>query len=780
MNDDATGNMNRSYAPAKFLGDWSSATSDDTLKADIFLHIISGPYVTGNYVFRLTGPGGQATGIINPTPPNDAWITYALPMEESAWQINSGTWAGLLQQVSTLIVTMEYITGDEYNRLDNVSLSFSPVVLPVLPVICSDFEAGGFDGWTFTGAGGVTNQASGGNPGRYIQVANGSGTAFAFAPPKYHGDWTQLDNHAADIRFDLKITNASGTPVLNDAFVRIAGPGGEARIPMDNSVLGAFNKWRNFSFPVDMSAWTMVSGSWGALLDFVDELAVCLEFTSSSETVGFDNFCITDSPPQAGFFSDLTFTFAGNPVQFYDMSSGGPSAWIWNFGDGNTANEQDPVHTYNQPGIYTVELYVSNNFGNDTEVKQDYIEVAGVDECVKFYDDFNDNSIHPAWQLINGTWSETNGELRQTSNYYVSGNLLGGCYAITGSQLWGDYNLTCDIKSSDNDWIGMVINYQDDLNMYMFLWNQQTPQRRLYKWENGVSTELAGDNQGYTLNQWYRMEMGSCQGNVYLNINGLEIFNVPDNTYTGGKAGLYCYGNQTSFYDNVLVECNGAEFDLKVILEGAYNGSGMSTTLNALPDFPHTQPYGTPPWNYPGMETIPMIPSNNIVDWLLLDLRDAPDPGQATQATTVKRSAVFLKDDGSIVDLDGSSLPRIGFDVNNNLYAVIWHRNHLGIMSANPLTEVGGVYMYDFSSSSSQVYGGALGAKEVSPGVWALAAGDGNADNLVGTPDKNDVWAVQAGTSGYLMGDFNLDGQVSNTDKIEIWSVNGGRGSQVP
>jgi len=51
---------------------------------------------------------------------------------------------------------------------------------------------------------------------------------------------------------------------------------------------------------------------------------------------------------------------AGELIQFQDSSSGNPSAWNWNFGDGSTSNLQNPTHTYNNAGTYTVTLQVSN------------------------------------------------------------------------------------------------------------------------------------------------------------------------------------------------------------------------------------------------------------------------------------------------------------------------------------------------------------------------------------------------------------------------------------
>ena len=56
------------------------------------------------------------------------------------------------------------------------------------------------------------------------------------------------------------------------------------------------------------------------------------------------------------------------------------------------------------------------------------------------------------------------------------------------------------------------------------------------------------------------------------------------------------------------------------------------------------------------------------------------------------------------------------------------HRNHIDIMSANPLTDIGGVYTYDYTTSIDQVYGGIAGYKSIAPGVFGMAGGDADAD----------------------------------------------------
>jgi PKD repeat protein/Zn-dependent protease len=68
----------------------------------------------------------------------------------------------------------------------------------------------------------------------------------------------------------------------------------------------------------------------------------------------------------------------GNPpliVRFRDFSSGSPIAWLWDFGDGSTSTEKDPVHTYQKAGIYTTTLQVANAFGSDMLTRPNLVRV---------------------------------------------------------------------------------------------------------------------------------------------------------------------------------------------------------------------------------------------------------------------------------------------------------------------------------------------------------------------------------------------------------------------
>ncbi len=80
----------------------------------------------------------------------------------------------------------------------------------------------------------------------------------------------------------------------------------------------------------------------------------------------------------------VTADFQGNAtkgraplvVKFSDMSTGGPSTWSWDFGDGSAfATVNNPEHTYTIPGVYSVTLTVTKNSKDFKITKKDYITV---------------------------------------------------------------------------------------------------------------------------------------------------------------------------------------------------------------------------------------------------------------------------------------------------------------------------------------------------------------------------------------------------------------------
>lgn len=108
--------------------------------------------------------------------------------------------------------------------------------------------------------------------------------------------------------------------------------------------------------------------------------AITVQFVSDPglELEGFQMEWICTIPtnaPTAEFAVDNVSSCTGT-IQFTDNSTDSPTSWNWDFGDGNTSTDQNPVHTYAANGNYTVTLTVSNPIGSDDEVKTNYITIA--------------------------------------------------------------------------------------------------------------------------------------------------------------------------------------------------------------------------------------------------------------------------------------------------------------------------------------------------------------------------------------------------------------------
>jgi YD repeat-containing protein len=247
--------------------------------------------------------------------------------------------------------------------------------------------------------------------------------------------------------------------------------------------------------------------------------------------------------------------------------------------------------------------------------------------------------------------------------------------------------------------------------------------------------------------------------------------------YTDNKKVKYTY----DLVSNRLQSISGDLFylDIKVFLQGSFNGSIMNSYPNQE-NIPSQNPFTEYPWFYNGIESVNASQNSNIVDWVLVELRQTS--GDATTAlpdSVIAQQAGFLLKDGKVICLDGLNLLQFNVQVTQNLYLVIRHKNHLGIMSSIPLVLQNNTYTYDFTTSSTKYHGGSAGCIELRAGVWGMIAGDVDANGIVDAYDK-EKWDTQAGKSDYNIADVNLDDDVDNLDKNDFWINTLGFYSQIP
>jgi hypothetical protein len=236
----------------------------------------------------------------------------------------------------------------------------------------------------------------------------------------------------------------------------------------------------------------------------------------------------------------------------------------------------------------------------------------------------------------------------------------------------------------------------------------------------------------------------------------------------------------SSFQSGTII-IGGVTANLKVYLQGPYNTSTnlMNNVLNTSLLIPTAQPYNVSPWNYAGTESVTtsfFAGNNNIADWVLLELRTGTGSG-----TIIAKKAALLKTDGRVCDCRDVNSPVIFEGISaGNYFVVVRHRNHLGVMSAAPVAIGQQSQLYDFSTGTTQYYGG--DAYKISNNIYAMYSGDVNADGYVTGTDYNILTVdLSNGVSGYVMTDLNFDTYVTGTDyNILTTNLKDGVSSKIP
>lgn len=203
----------------------------------------------------------------------------------------------------------------------------------------------------------------------------------------------------------------------------------------------------------------------------------------------------TQIPLVADFTANITAGLAPLAVQFIDASTGEPTSWSWDFGDGNTSTEQNPVHTYAAEGTYTVTLNASNACGTASLTKPGYIQITE-DSFINFIIDENvfvyGNTLKFSGNNINGPGATV----------VITGGLntndLNGGASIAVSDIYFDGAVTLDGGSAD---LGSPVQPGSIyVNGDLELWKG--------------SRDIYGD---VYVNGSFRLKDAKIHGNVYVN-----------------------------------------------------------------------------------------------------------------------------------------------------------------------------------------------------------------------------------------------------------------------
>jgi outer membrane protein assembly factor BamB len=166
-------------------------------------------------------------------------------------------------------------------------------------------------------------------------------------------------------------------------------------------------------------------------------------------TDGGKLYCLTNTGnfPVAAFSSNVTCGDAPLSVQFTDASTNAPSSWSWDFDNNGVADSmvQCPVWTYNETGLYTVKLTVTNADGSDDEVKTNFISVGSPMDWTTFQGDNYNSGVttdYAANSPVSLLWAIQNPEYTGSSGYDASHLVVDGVvYCIAWNGRVNAYNV---------------------------------------------------------------------------------------------------------------------------------------------------------------------------------------------------------------------------------------------------------------------------------------------------------------------------------------------------
>lgn len=215
---------------------------------------------------------------------------------------------------------------------------------------------------------------------------------------------------------------------------------------------------------------------------------------------------------------------------------------------------------------------------------------------------------------------------------------------------------------------------------------------------------------------------------------------------------------------------------MKVWLEGVFKDNNMTDYLSQ-----NVKPQNTPPDIYPynldrnrQFIAISELP-DSVVDWIVIELRESISGGKKFYKTCL------LKSNGSLVDISGNErmdFSDLNFNPDSSLYIAFLHRNHLAIVNEMPVNlsvQLSGSQL-DLTNPEN-VLGGKSGMKAIplyqsNSLVYAMIAGDGNADGVINEKDYEAAWN-NANHSGFSVYDYNSDMYINMSDFNTSWNNRG-------
>ena len=247
-------------------------------------------------------------------------------------------------------------------------------------------------------------------------------------------------------------------------------------------------------------------------------------------------------------------------------------------------------------------------------------DTTGIINPTVFSDNFNNLQLS-GWNKIDDTgvsfapssWTGMQGASSGVVN--SSGNVFGfgndateaaiekpGTYMYNGNFGWTDYEFKVRLKTNDNDGMGVMFHYTDNNNYYRFSMDRERGYMRLIKkvagtytviWENtsvtgnsSMTTNVGTD--AYKVGQWYSLSVKMLGSAITLELvdessssTPVAMASVSDSSLPSGVVGLYAWGMDAAFFDDVQVTAKVMGGFTIAVLPDTQGYSGFNSNFDA-------------------------------------------------------------------------------------------------------------------------------------------------------------------------------------------------------
>ncbi|MDL2262400.1 carboxypeptidase regulatory-like domain-containing protein [Bacteroidales bacterium OttesenSCG-928-I21] len=331
------------------------------------------------------------------------------------------------------------------------------------------------------------------------------------------------------------------------------------------------------------------------------------------------------------FSAEQTYSCNGE-IQFYGNATSATS-FLWNFGDGNSSMEINPIHTYTESGIYTVSLNISNSCDNESGSIENFIEIELLNApsiieaigcegaeltltvqsegSINWYETIeHETVIHVGNSLTN--FFDT------TTTYYIQSNLITETEYSTGAN---NYNFGNGSYYSGNTIHGMIFDAHSNFTLKSVKVNSSRSKQRTFTLKNSNNETVAETtvdvpnstsfevelNFEVPTGTGYRLLVNTTAPYLYRNSSGANypytidnIISITHNTITDSDWSDYYYffydwkieTSDTCVSPKIPITATISEFEIDYDIENASSSSASDGAISLFVSG------GVPPLHY--------------------------------------------------------------------------------------------------------------------------------------------------------------------------------------